>query len=152
MGRGRRPQVILVDANLLIFAATKCPEQDSAKSWLDDQLNGPTRVGLPWPSLLAYLRIATNLRMYGNMVATVDEAWAQVEAWLGCDRAWIPQPTDRHGEILRENLKYAATGGDLIPDAHLAALAIEHGLILCSADRDFARFPGLKWMNPLSAS
>lgn len=141
--------MILVDANLLIFAAVACPEQETARKWLDDQLNGPTRVGLPWPSLLTYLRIVTSLRMYGTMVASVDEAWAQIEAWLGCARVWIPQPTERHGGILRENLKYATSGGDLIPDAHLASLAMEHGLILCSADRDFARFPGLKWMNPL---
>jgi toxin-antitoxin system PIN domain toxin len=142
--------VILVDANLLIFAATKCPEQDAARSWLDGQLNGTTRVGLPWHSLLAFLRIATNLRIYGEMVASVGEAWVQVESWLSCPNVWIPQPTEKHSRVLRESLRYAGPGGNLIPDAHLAAIAMEHGLTLYSADADFGRFKGLTWINPLA--
>jgi toxin-antitoxin system PIN domain toxin len=141
--------VILVDANLLIFAATNCPEQAAAKSWLDEQLNGTTLVGIPWHSLLAFLRISTNLRIYGQTVASVAEAWAQVESWLSCPNVWIPQPTEKHSRFLRENLRYAGAGGNLIPDAHLAALAMEHGLTLCSADDDFGRFQGLNWINPL---
>ncbi len=141
--------MILVDANLLIFAATKCPEQNAAKTWLDEQLNGTTPVGLPWPSLLTFLRIVTNVRVYGAMASTVNDAWAQIEAWLGCGNVWVPQPTDKHPQILRETLKHAGAGGDLVPDAHLAALAMEHGLTLYSADGDFGRFPGLKWVNPL---
>jgi len=142
--------VILVDANLLIFAATRCPKQDAAKTWLDLQLNGPNRVGLPWHSLLAFVRIVTNVRVYGSAAASVDEAWTQVEAWLSSGVVWIPEPTPNHAEFLRRNLQGAMGGGELVSDAHLAAIAMEHGLTLCSADRDFARFPGLRWMNPLA--
>jgi len=86
--------VILIDANLLIYAATECPEQNAARDWLDEQLNCTALVGLPWPSLLTFLRIVTNLRIYGSRAATVNEAWAQIEAWLGCGNVWIPQPTE----------------------------------------------------------
>ena len=86
--------MILIDANLLIYAATECPEQNAARDWLDEQLNGTAPVGLPWPSLLTFLRIVTNLRIYGSRAATVSEAWAQIEAWLGCGNVWIPQPTE----------------------------------------------------------
>jgi uncharacterized protein len=141
--------MILVDANLLIFAATLCPEQEVARTWLDQQLNGDTRVGLPWQSVTSFLRIVTNPRMYRNAAVTVGEAWAQVEDWLNCSTVWVPQPTERHREILGRMLKTAG-GGNLVPDAVLAALAIEHGLTLCSADGDFARFPGLRWSNPLA--
>ena len=142
--------MILVDANMLIFAATQCPEHDAARTWLDGQLNGTTPVGLPWHSLLAFLRISTNQRMYGKVVASVDEAWTQVESWLSCPNVWIPQPTERHRQFLKHYLQYTGPGGNLIPDAHLGALSMEHGLTLCSADRGFARFPGLKWTNPLT--
>lgn len=141
--------MILIDANLLIYAATNCPEQDAARDWLDDQLNHAARVGLPWHSVLGFLRVTTNTRIYGTVVASVGEAWAQVEEWLSRENVWIPQPTSRHADYLRVALKDAGSGGELIPDAHLAALAMEHGLTLCSTDRDFARFNGLKWVNPL---
>ena len=78
------------------------------------------------------------------------EAWWQVEAWLDCQAAWIPMPTERRREILGVLLRNAATRSTLAPDAHLAALAIEHGLTLCSTDGDFARFAGLRWENPLA--
>jgi toxin-antitoxin system PIN domain toxin len=142
--------MILVDANLLIFAATPCPEQDTARTWLDQQVNGDTRVGLPWQSLTSFLRIVTNPRMYRNSSVTIGEAWGLIEAWLDCPTVWVPQPTERHREIFGRMLK-STSGGNLVPDAFLAALAIEHGLTLCSADGDFARFPGLRWSNPLAA-
>jgi uncharacterized protein len=141
--------VILVDANLLVYAATRCAEQEAAKKWLDGELNRSARVGLPWHSLLAFLRITTSLRIYGTAVASVDDAWAQVRSWLSCSSAWIPEPTARHSQFLSDALKDAGSGGKLIPDAYLAALAIEHGLILCSSDGEFGRFTGLKWTNPL---
>jgi predicted nucleic acid-binding protein len=80
----------------------------------------------------------------------MDEAWQQVKAWLDCEVAWIPEPTERHRDVL--GLLLGATGiqGNLVPDAHLAALAIEHGLLLCSTDGDFGRFSDLRWQNPLS--
>lgn len=90
----------------------------------------------------------TNPRIFPSP-APVGTAFDQVRAWLGAAPAWIPQPTERHAEVLGELLP-ATGGGNLVPDAHLAALAIEHGLVLCSTDGDFARFPGLRWQNPLA--
>jgi uncharacterized protein len=144
--------VTLVDANLLIYAATVCPKQEATKTWLDGQLNGPHRVGIPWHSLLGFLRIVTNVRIYRDRAASIDEAWAQIESWLTFENVWVPAPSSRHAEFLSQALRSVPEGGELVCDAHLAALAMEHGLILCSSDRDFARFPGLKWMNPLSIS
>jgi len=79
------------------------------------------------------------------------EAWSQVEAWLDCEMTWIPEPTERHRAVLGSLLAGAGMQANLVPDAHLAALAIEHGLVLCSTDGDFARFADLRWQNPLSA-
>lgn len=103
---------------------------------------------MPWPSLLGFVRIATNPVMFARPV-TIPEAWKVVETWIDCPVVWMPGPTDRHKDVLREMLAASSNRRHLITDAHLAALAIEHGLVLCSADRDFARFPGLRWENPL---
>jgi uncharacterized protein len=144
--------VILVDANLLLYAANHAaPEHPRARAWLDDQLNGTARVGLPWPSLLAFVRLATNPVVVRNAVALGD-AWHQVEEWLACDPAWIPLPGPGHAETLGSLLKSSGMTSRLVPDAHLAALAIEHGLTLCSTDGDFSRFSGLTWRNPLAAN
>jgi hypothetical protein len=141
--------VILVDANLLVYARVSgMPQHAAARTWLDERLNGTTRVGLPWSSLTAFLRIVTNPRIFARP-EPLTAAWAQVEAWLGQDAAWIPVPTDRHQTVLGTILARTRGGPDLVPDAHLAALAIEHGLTLCSTDGDFARFPGLRWDDPL---
>lgn len=142
--------MILVDANLLLYAATPAsPQSERARDWLDDQLNGTAAVGLPWQSLLAFLRIITNPRITTRVV-TAEEAWRQVVQWIDNEPVWIPGPTGRHREVLGALLALPGVRGDLVPDAHLAALAIEHGLTLCSADRDFAHFPGLRWINPLA--
>jgi toxin-antitoxin system PIN domain toxin len=141
--------VILIDANLLVYAhATAFSQHRAAREWLDDRLNGVAPVGLPWPSILAFLRIVTNPRIF-ERPEVIEGAWRQVEEWLGCPSVWIPQPTERHGETLQPLLVDQRLRANLIPDAHLAALAIEHGLILCSTDGDFARFSGLRWENPL---
>jgi predicted nucleic acid-binding protein len=79
-------------------------------------------------------------------------AWEQVRLWRSAENVWVPNPTERHGEVLERLLMEPGIRGDLVPDAHLAALAIEHGLILCSTDGDFARFPGLRWENPIKGS
>lgn len=143
--------MILVDANLLVYAANQtAPEHERARTWLDARLNGTARVGLPWPSLLAFIRIVSNPAILRNPV-TPAEAWRQVEDWLGCDAAWIPLPGVQHGEVLGKLLGDPIVTSRLVPDAHLAALAIEHGLTLCSTDGDFTRFRGLKWENPLAA-
>lgn len=142
--------MILVDANLLIYAhVSTFPQHERARNWLDEQMNGAAPVGLPWPSLLAFLRLVTNPRLFDNPEPITD-AWEQVVAWLSCDPSWIPQPTERHSQILGGLLAGSGIHANLVPDAHLAALAIEHGLILCSTDGDFGRFPGLRWRNPLA--
>ena len=119
------------------------------RDWLDQQLNGSARVGLPWSSVLAFLRLVTNPRVFERPEAMAD-AWAQVRAWLACETTWIPQPTERHIDLLDELLSLPGVHANLVPDAHLAALAVEHGLTLCSTDGDFARFPTLRWLNPLA--
>jgi toxin-antitoxin system PIN domain toxin len=140
--------VILVDANLLLYArVSDFRDHAAARRWLEDQLSGPSRVGLPWPSLLAFVRLVSNPRVF-SQPSTISDAWAQVEEWLDTAPAWIPSPTDRHREVMT-TLIPVVTSAKLVPDAHLAALAIEHGLALASADGDFARFPGLRWENPL---
>jgi hypothetical protein len=141
--------VILVDANLLVYAhVINFRQHPGAREWLDERLNGIAPVGLPWPSILAFLRIVTNPRIFERPEA-LENAWRQVEEWLDCSSVWIPQPTERHGEILKPLLIDQRLRANLIPDAHMAALAIEHGLILCSTDGDFGRFSGLRWENPL---
>ena len=139
-----------MDANLLIYAANAdAPQHSAAHHWLDGSLNGETRVGLPWASLLAFLRLTTNPRVFPRPL-DMRTAWGRVEAWLACELAWIPEPTSRHPEILARLLAGPGVHANLVPDAHLAALAIEHGLELCSTDGDFARFADLRWVNPIA--
>lgn len=141
--------MILVDTNILIYAYVGAlPQHKDAKSWLDSQLNDSPRVGLPWQSLLGFLRIVTNRRVF-EQPASVQKAWEQVENWLGNENVWIPGPGETHRTIFARLLQFAGSGANLIPDTSLAALAIEHGLTLCSSDGDFGRFAGLKWKNPL---
>jgi hypothetical protein len=141
--------VILVDANLLVYAHVRSfPQHVRARAWLDGQLSGGTPVGLPWPSLVAFLRIVTNPRLFERPVP-IAEAWRQVSAWLDAEVSWIPLPTDRHRDVLGTLLAGANVQANLVPDTDLAALAIEHGLLLCSTDGDFARFPELRWHDPL---
>jgi len=142
--------VILLDANLLLYAAVEeLGAHDAARTWLDERLNGAARVGFAWPSLLAFVRIASNPRVF-QRPASVAEAWQCVTDWLDCAPAWIPEATERHREILNGFMRGIVTSSKLVPDAHLAALAIEHGLTLCSTDGDFARFPGLRFENPIA--
>ena len=141
--------MILVDANLLIYAKiTSFSQHQAARNWLDHQLNGAAPVGIAWVTLVAFLRIATNPRVSDRPLSMAD-AWRQVQDWLGCDPVWPTGPTERHQDILGKFLELPGVHGNLVPDAHLAALAVEHGLTLCSTDGDFARFPGLRWLNPL---
>jgi hypothetical protein len=142
--------VILVDSNLLIYAASAAsPHHAPSREWLEARLTEPARVGLPWSSVLSFLRVVTHPRIY-QKPATVMQAWSIVDGWLNCPNVWIPLPTGRHRAVLADVLAHAGRGANDVPDAHLAALAIEHGLTLCTADAGFARFPGLKWMNPIS--
>lgn len=144
--------MILVDANLLIYAhVASLPQHEAARTWLDKRLNGQAPLGLPWPSLLSFVRIVSNPRIF-EQPESIATAWTQAEAWLGCAQVWIPLPTERHREILGTLLANTVRRANAVPDAHLAALAIEHGLTLCSTDGDFAQFPGLRWENPLQPS
>jgi toxin-antitoxin system PIN domain toxin len=111
-------------------------------------LSGAAAVGLPWPSLLAFVRVKANPRLT-ERPASVADAWRQVEAWLDSPVAWTPAPGPNHRQILARLILGQPLNANLVPDAHLAALAVEHGLTLCSTDGDFARFPGLHWANPL---
>lgn len=141
--------MILPDANLLLYSINaKAPLHRSAKAWLETTFSGPETVGFSWVSLLAFLRVSTN-PVFPHPLR-VERAFDQVERWLEQPTATIVHPGPRHARILRQLLLPLGTAGNLTSDAHLAALAIEHGAQLCSADSDFARFTGLKWTNPLA--
>jgi len=143
--------VILVDANILLYACNAAADQHvESRNWLDGKLNGAAPVGLPWISVLAFLRIATNPRAFRTPL-TMPTAWGQVSNWLSAETAWTPEPTERHAELFGQLLALPGIYANLVTDAHLATLAIEHGLTLCSTDGDFARFPALNWLNPLAA-
>lgn len=140
--------MILVDANLLVYAHVRSFEQhEASKKWLDLKLTGPERVGLPWPSLVAFVRLVCNPKVFEHP-SSIKGAWKQVGDWLTAPTAWSPGPGNRHKSIL-DGLVPVCTRPNLIHDAHLAAIAMEHGLTLCSTDLDFGRFPGLRWCNPL---
>jgi uncharacterized protein len=140
---------VLIDANILLYAANpSAPEHAVASTWLDAQLNGERRVGMPWESLTAFLRIATHPRAFPRPIRP-DDAWGLIDDWLAAPMTWIPQPTERHADVLGSLVARYHLAGRLIPDAHLAALAIQHGLEVVSADSDFARFTEIRWVNPL---
>lgn len=120
----------------------------AAREWLDEQLSGSTKVGLAWSSLLAFVRLVTNPRLFAEPVS-VPEGWKLVGECLDAEPTWVPVPTDRHREILGGLMKKFVDRSNLVPDAHIAALAIEHGLALQSTDGGFARFEGLTWTNPI---
>lgn len=142
--------MILIDANLLIYAKfSDLPQHVRAREWLEGLMNAPGKIGIPWQTSLAFLRLGTNPRLFGRPLG-IQAAWQQVTEWLMHPRVWIPEPTRDHALVLGEILSKAQATGNLVPDAHLAAIAIEHGLTVCSADSDFARFPGVAWRNPLS--
>jgi toxin-antitoxin system PIN domain toxin len=142
--------VILVDANLLIYAADRTsPHHEPAAAWLENQLNGTIRVGVPWESLTAFCRIATHPRVMARPLSA-SGAWAVVRGWLEAPIVWTPTATERHGDVLGGLIERHRVTGNLVYDAHLAALAIQHGLEICSADADFARFTEVSWRNPLA--
>ncbi len=117
-------------------------------AWLTEQLNGARRVGLPWQSLAAFLRISTHARAFERPLSAED-AWARVADWLSAPVAWVPQPGPEHAALLGGLITRHQVQGNLVPDAQLAALALEHGLAVCSTDTDFARFKEVRWSNPL---
>ncbi len=140
---------MLVDANVLLYSVDETsPFHRSALTWLAEALNGPRRVGLPWISLVAFVRIATNPRASRDPL-TPAEAWELVANWLDAPAAWIPSPGRGHREILGRLLVTYDLRAGLVTDAVLAALCLEHGLSIVSADSDFARFTEITWVNPI---
>jgi toxin-antitoxin system PIN domain toxin len=140
---------MLVDANLLLYAVDEeSPHHRASYEWLSSALNGERRVGLPWSTLSAFLRIVTHPRATASPL-TPGEAWRFVEEWLDCEVAWIPQPGARHASVLGDLIQRYDLRANMISDAQFAALAHEHGLTVYSADTDFARFREVRWINPL---
>lgn len=143
---------MLVDANILLYAVDKQSRHHRrAARWLSERLSMPVRTGLAWTSLSAFLRIATHPRATVRPL-TAAGAWELAREWLDRSNVWIPQPMDGHADVLRDLMERYDLTGNAVSDAHLAALAVEHGLAICSADTDFARFTEIRWENPLAGS
>ena len=141
--------MILVDANLLLYAYhPKAAQHEASRSWLEGVLSGSELVRVAWVTVWAFLRIATSSRVFERPLSPA-EAESAVSSWLARPAAGILEPGDRHWDILRDLLRDGQTAGPLVMDAVLAALALEHGATLQTTDRDFSRFTGLKWANPL---
>lgn len=143
---------LLVDTNVLVYAVDGAsPFHPRAVTFLEEALNGPRPVGFPWEVLTAFVRLVTHPRV-ARQPLTSEEAWSFVEDWSAATRAWHPAPTERHGDILKRLVTGLQLTANLVPDAHLAAIAIGHGLTVASADSDFALFEGqVAWLNPLAA-
>lgn len=140
---------MLVDANLLLYAVDRSTAQHAAASeWLTGVLNGRRRVGIPWQSIGAFLRIITHPRVTTRPLGGA-EAWSFVQDWLDADPSWVPPATQRTAAVYAELTAGRPVTGNLVPDAQLAALAIEHGLTVMTADTDFGRFPEVRSINPL---
>jgi hypothetical protein len=141
--------MILIDANLLLYAYDiASPHHEAARDWLENTLSGPEQMGLAWVTLLAFMRLGTSHRLLKHPLS-IAEVTAIVSAWLERPTVTLLNPGERHWDILHGVMAKGQAQGSLIMDAHLAALAIEYGATLASTDRDFARFPGVKLLNPL---
>jgi toxin-antitoxin system PIN domain toxin len=145
----QRPDAVLLDANLLLWAHHEHFDQHAAaRAWLADTLTRVPLVGIPWATILAFLRISTHPRAFASPL-DIATAWSVVRGWLECPNVRVPVPTERHATVLGQVLVEGKASGNHTTDAHLAALATEWGLELQSSDRDFARYPGLRWRDPL---
>ncbi len=141
---------MIVDANLLLYAVDENSAYNpAAAAWLEQTLSGDSRVGIPWQTIGAFLRIVTHPRVTENPLTSAD-AWRYVEDWLAMPLVWIPPATETTAQVYARLCAQVEITGNLVPDAQLAALALEHGVEIASADTDFLRFPGLRWMNPLA--
>src|SRR5258707_1512743 len=139
----------MVDTNILVYAAIhSSARHPRAKDWLNAQFASPARVGLPWHSLLGYVRLVSNRNTY-PVGPSASDAWSVVRKWRHAPNVWIPQPTEQHGDVIDALFASTNITSNAVMDVHLAALAIEHGLTLCSADNGFARYRDLRWLNPL---
>jgi uncharacterized protein len=141
--------VIVIDANLLIYAYdTASPLHQKSAAWLEDAFSGADPVGLPWQSVAAFLRIMTNPKLHGRQYSLTDAAQI-IESWMARSNLRMLTPTNEHWLQFRRMIFDGSAAGTLVSDAELAALTIEYGGVLHTTDRDFARFPGLTWVNPL---
>lgn len=141
--------MIVVDANLLIYSYdVNAADHQKSAAWLEGVFSGTETVGLPWPCICAFIRVVTNRRLPGTRAAP-DAALAAVEEWLHSPNVQILAPGERHWSVFRRMVVEGQATGPLVTDAEIAALTIEYGGVLHTADRDFARFPGLRWVNPL---
>src|SRR5438093_9152187 len=139
----------LPDVNLLLYALDDgSPHHTRARPWFEDLMSGTEPVGFAWSVLLAFLRLSTRAQLFAHPLAPA-EAFDVVAGWLAQPCALVLHPTERHLALLRGLVEPLGTAGNLTTDAHLAALAIEHGGEVCSADADFSRYRGLRWTNPL---
>ncbi len=138
----------LVDVNLLLYSINPGASQHgSSARWLNSALSGGAPVGFAWLVMVGFVRLATNPRAFERPITTV-QAMDQVDQWLGARSASLIQPGLRHADLLRQLLDHVGTGGNLVSDAHLAALAIEHKATVMTFDSDFGRFPGVRWETP----
>lgn len=141
--------MILLDANILLHAYNATfPEHEPARAWLEQAFSSPMPVALSWQTILAFLRIGTNPRAFPEPW-TADEALAIVAEWLNHPAVVVLQPTERHWDTFTGLVKAGRVRGPQLMDAHLAALAIEHGATLCTSDTGFRAFPGVRLVNPL---
>ena len=139
----------LPDVNLLLYAADQSSARhEPARAWVEEQLSGAETFAFAWVVLLAFIRLTTSSRVFRSPLTT-SAALDLVDSWLAQPCVTVVHPTSRHAPVLRQLLEPLGTAGNLTTDAHLAALAIEHGAELCSTDLDFTRFAGLRWTNPL---
>ncbi len=142
--------MILVDANLLLYAEDSSSEHHAvARAWWDAQLSGVEPVALCWPVLNAFIRIGTNARLHQQPLL-LGEAIDRVQSWLEQPCVRLIHPGDQHWALFQQLLRGGKAVGNLVSDAHLAALAVEHNCVLHSTDADFSRFRGLKWRNPIA--
>ncbi len=139
----------LLDVNLLLYAVDEVsPRYEPAHAWVQATLSGSETVALSWTTLVGFVRLSTRANLFEQPLQ-VEDALDLVDGWLAQPCTTVVNPTERHSAVLRELLAPLGTAGNLTTDAHLAALAIEHGALLCSCDADFSRFPGLRWIDPL---
>ena len=138
----------IVDANVLLYAVnTDSNRHAESREWLDEALSGGAVVGFAWIVVLAFLRLATKPGLFPSPLSN-DDALSTVDAWLAQPAAMVVEPTARHLSLLRELVTVVRATGNLVNDAHLAALAIEHRGRVVSYDTDFSRFPGVSWSQP----
>jgi toxin-antitoxin system PIN domain toxin len=143
--------VKLPDVNLLLYATDETSARhEPARTWVEATLSGSETVAFAWAVLLAFVRLSTRPAVFEHPLQA-QEALDILDGWLEQPCVTVVHPTDRHSAVLRELLTPLGTAGNLTTDAHLAALAIEHGALLCSCDADFSRFSGLLWTDPLRA-